>query len=167
MGKKTRMVQFGSIFFINWGIKEFTDFVLNTFFMIKFGYVPSLVLTILIYLLIGIIYIKINNSYGTFIEWFEYLKKFKDNDVEIKRIKIIRFIMRVIGSNKFLLAVLLYLKNPGLLIIYFRNSNGSLKKYIKLLVILYLIAANIVWNIIVYYGVSVTKILWVFIKGLF
>jgi hypothetical protein len=167
MGKKTRMIQFGSIFFIIWGIKEFTDLIVNTFFMIKFGYIISLVLSILIYLLLGVFVIKINNSYGTFIEWFEYLKNLKDNNAEIKKIKIIRFIMRVIGSNKFLLAVLLYLKNPGLLIIYFRNSNGSLKKYIKLFVILYLISANVVWNIIVYYGVSVSKIVWIFIKGLF
>lgn len=135
--------------------------------MIKWGYTLSLILTILIYLFVGVMTIIINNSYNTYVEWFEYLKNIQYNDAKIKKIWIVRLIMRIIGSSKFLLALSLYLKNLGLLIIYFRNSNGSLKKYIKLLVILYLIVANIVWNILVYLGISISGVVWVFIKGLF
>ena len=168
MEKKIRIARLGSIFLLNIAIKEVIDLVLNTILMIRFGYIVSLFTTTLIYVLFGIISVKIYDYYKKDCLMIEDLKESQHNGNLIqKENRLIRLIEKLARKNKTLLSLILSFKNPGLTVIYYRDGfhlyNGFTGKNIKTIFLVNSIIINIYWNTILYTGFS----MWETIKTVF
>lgn len=172
MQKRSRILLFWSIFLLNFCVKGFLDVILNPILIVNFGYWISLLITTSIYLYIGIKSVNIYDFYKVDCLFIETLKKIQFNNkrFESKNV-LIKFILKRSETNKFLLGLLLSFKNPGLVVIYFRDGfnlyNGFSGKNIKLFFALYLLITNIYWNLTVLLGIGLFKFLWIFVKGLF
>lgn len=171
MGKKTEIAQFGSVFSIHLGIKETIDWGLTTLIMLDIGlglgYVLSYLITTLIYILLGVLYLKIYALYKNELRMFEDLKEIQNTDLEVKKKWVIRLILKIVGSKQLLLVIVLYLKNPGLLIVWLRINSKYSEFKIKFIVGLYLFSISAIWNLIIYLGISTLEKTWLFVKELF
>lgn len=162
MERMRKNIRFGSIFFINFGIKEVIDFILTPILMIEFGYILSLLTTTSIYLLIGIASVKIYDRHKQDCLYIEALKKAQaDNKPLTKRNKLTEFILSWTKRNKIIFSLLLTFKNPGLFVIYFRDGvnlfNGFAGKNIKIIFLINLLVMNLYWNFVIYTGTPLWK----------
>jgi len=170
--RNKELKRFWLIFFVNLMIKEIIDLYLTKYLIFNFNFLISLFSTTLIYLLIGIISIKIYDLYKQDIFWIE---KLKNKQLSKNKIKdgnpLIKFILKRNKTNKFFLGLLLFFKNPALMVIYFRDNhsqyNGFAGKNIILYFAGYLLIMNLYWNLMVYFSISIWKILWGFLKQIY
>lgn len=160
METKKKVVRFGTIFLLNLGVKMAIDGPLNTELMINLGYLISLILSILIYVIIGIVSVKIYDKYGNNSLGLEFIKESlsKEEEVQITN-PLIRFIVNIRKkSSNFILGILLSAKNPGLFVVLYRKVpclyNGFPGIKIKWCFFRNIILVETYWNTMLYYGVS-------------
>lgn len=132
--------------------------------MVEFGYFLSLLCTTTIYTFIGILSVKVYDYYGIDCLWLEQLKKSQcEGDIFDSSNPLIRFIEKWIKKNKKFLGLLLSFKNPGLMVIYYRDGfyqyNGFTGKNIKLIFLVNIVLINLYWNSIIYTGFSLWEFL--------
>lgn len=168
MGKKAKIARLGSIFLLNIAVKEIIDLVVNPILMFKFGYFFSLITTTLIYILIGIISVKIYDYHKVDCLMIEELKESQHNGTLIKKEnRLIQLIEKWANKNKKLLSLVLSFKNTGLPVVYYRDGfhkyNGFTGKNIKLIFLINSFIVNLYWNTIIYTGFS----LWETLKNIF
>gem|GEM_PF-4695846 len=169
MEKKMKIIRFSSIFFVNLGVKEVIDAILTPWMMVELGYLITLTIMIMIYILIGIISIQIYDRFGTDCLWIEEYKHSQSKGVTITpENRLIRFIEKWAKKSEKLLGLLLSFKNPGLYVIFFRNGsylfNGFTGKNIKIIFLVNIIIINIYWSIIIFTGIPLFVFIWDIIK---
>jgi len=147
--EKTKL--FGSIFLFNSILRGIIDFLLIPILISKFSYIGSIIITLFIYLLIGIISVKIYDFYKIDCLRIEILKKAQyDNDQIVDKSNIVKLILKWTNKSKFVLGILLAGQNSGLAVIYLRDSfylyNGFHGKNIKLYFFIYSLIISIYWN---------------------
>lgn len=169
--KKVRI--FWLVFFINLGIKSAIDFWLTPI-LIKNDYLFSLFITTVIYILMGIMSVKLYDKYGKGKDplWVEDLKKFQSEGGHLKyKNKLIIFILKNDKKNEFVLNILLTFKNSGLGVIYkrpgFNLYNGFTGKNTKIFFIFNILVMTLYWNSMVYLGIHIWSSLWNLLKELF
>ena len=165
METKKRVVRFGTIFLLNLGVKMAIDGPLSTELMINLGYLISLMLSILIYVIIGIVSVKIYDRHGDNSLGLEFIKESlsKEEEVQITN-PLIKFIVNIRKkSGNFILGILLSAKNPGLFVVLYRKVpclyDGFPEVKIKWCFFRNIILVETYWNTIVYFGVSEWEIL--------
>lgn len=168
MGRKIKIARFGSIFLLNIIVKEIIDLILTPILIIELGFVISFITTIFIYLVIGVISVKIYDNSKIDCLWIEEFKESQHTgNLFFKENRLINLIERWTKKNKILLSLILSFKNTGLMIIYFRDGfhlyNGFTGKNIKLMFLINTIIINVYWYIILFTGFS----LWEFLKNTF
>lgn len=137
-------------------------------FEVGVGYWISVSIITFVYIIIGIASVNLYDKYGDDCLMIEYLKEFqfKNNQVA-KKSRIVSFITKWSKRSRFLLDLLLSLKNTGLMVIYrrdgFRLYNGFTGKGIKLYFLINSLLVSILWNSAIYTGFSI----WKSIKGIF
>ena len=147
----------GYIFMFNLILKSVIDMILTPILMSEFGFLKSLSITTLIYLIIGIISIRIYDFYKIDFFMIEALKKSQcENSQFCDKSIIVDIILKWAQKNKIILGLLLASQNLGLVVIYFRDGfydyNGFCGKNIKLIFFIYLLIINIYWNIGIFIG---------------
>ncbi len=162
--ENVKIVRFGSIFLLNLAVKEIIDIGLTPFLIIKFGYITSLVTTILIYLVIGVMSVTLYDKYKKDFLFIETLKKAMSLNEEIPDAnKLIHFILKWINKGRFILGLLLSFKNPGLPVICYRNGyglyNGFSGKNIKWSFLRNILLIQIYYHIFLYTGFSLWRYL--------
>ncbi len=169
MEKMKKNIRFGSIFFINLGIKGIIGLIVNPILMIKFDYAISLSITFLIYILIGIFSVKIYDKYRKDCLWIEALKEalHKDQGFPQKN-KIIKRILRWTKRNNTILSLSLSWMNTGLVVIFRRPGfylyNGFTGRSIKLVFLVNSLIINIYWNTVIFVLVPIFILLWDILK---
>lgn len=151
-----KIFRLSSFFAVNFIAKELIDWGLNSFLMYELHYWLSTLITTTIYLIIGFTTVKLyddkkRDSFG-----FEALKinrEESDNQNNLGQL-----VVKIIKTG-----FLFYLKNAGLFVIYFRKGSnlydGFADKNMRRFFIIYLVLINILWNILVYLGVSAIEII--------
>lgn len=162
MEKKIRIARFGSIFSLNLVIKGIIDLILDPVLVIELGYFISLIISTLIYIIVGIISVKIYDHYRTDCLWIEALKETQYNNEQIPVPNhLIRFILKWSKKDGIVLRFLLSLKNTGLMVIYYRDGfklyNGFTGKNLKLLFLINSFIINLYWYLVLYTGFSLWK----------
>lgn len=144
-----KIARFGSIFLLNLCVKWIIDNPLNVFLMIKYGYLISLTITTLLYILIGILSVKIYDHFGIDFIKVERNKRFFRLKTEEGKVLLAIYSILIV----FIRGLLVSLKNTGLAVIVFRKGsflfNGFEGIYTKLIFISYALFINVVWNLIV------------------
>lgn len=136
--------------------------------MFEVGYWISVSIITFIYIIIGIASVNLYDRHRDDCLMIEYLKEFQfKNDQVIEKSRIVSFITKWSKRSRFLLDLLLSLKNTGLMVIYrrdgFRLYNGFTGKGIKLSFLINSLLVSVLWNSAIYTGFSI----WKSIKGLF
>lgn len=162
--ENVKIVRFGSIFLLNLAVKEIIDIGLTPFLIIKFGYVTSLVSTILIYFVIGIISVTLYDKYRKDFLLIETLKRAISLNEEIPDAnKLIHFILKWMNKSKFILGLLLSFKNPGLLVVYYRDGcelyNGFSGRNIKWSFSRNILLIQFYYHVFLYTGFSLWRYL--------
>lgn len=165
---KVKIAHFGSVFLLNLVVKEIMDIFVTPFLIIKYGYITSLVSTIISYLIIGILSIRLYDKYKKDFLLIESLKEAISLNKEIPNSnKLICFILKRINKSKFILGLLLSFKNPGLLVIYYRDGcylyNGFTGKNIRWSFLRNVFLIQIYYHFFLYSGFS----LWKYLQKLF
>jgi len=163
--ENTKIARFGSVFLLNLAVKEIIDVILTPFLIISLGYISSLFITITIHCLIGIFSIKLYDNYKKDFLLIEALKRALFlNEKILTSNKLIGFILKGMSKSKFILGLLLSLKNSGLLVIYYRDGydlyNGFSGKNIRWSFIRNILLIQIYYHILMYTGFS----LWEYIN---
>lgn len=149
MEKRIEIDRIGPIFLLNIAIKGVVDWILNPILMIEFHYTVSLITTTLIYVIIGIISVKL---YDNKQEDLFGIEIYKQNKKPINR--------SILGYTAnffkiFILGLVLSLKNTGLVVIVFRDGhylyNGFTGNFIKIIFLVYALIINASWNILMYF----------------
>jgi len=164
MKRRNKVVRFGSIFLLNLTVKEIIDIGLTPFLIIKYGYTISLILTIIIYLLIGVLSVVLYDQYKKDFLLIEALKRKLANNEEISASnKLICFIIRWIHKGKFVLGILSSFKNPGLLVLLYRDGfdlyNGFTGKNIWWSFLRNIFLIQIYYHLFLYTGFSLWEYL--------
>lgn len=161
MLKNINFTRLRSIFLFNISIKGIIDWILNPILMVEFGYVISLITTTLIYIIIGIISVKLYDNKG---EDLFGVENYKENKKTSKR-SILGYIINFFKI--FILGLILSLKNTGLVVIVFRAGsylyNGFTGNFIKIIFLVYALIINVAWNILMY----ILSPLWIEIGKIF
>ena len=154
MGLRKNIAQFGTIFLINLAVKEFIDLVINPILMFYTKYFISTIITIIIYIIFGIISVKIYDYYKERFSVIEINKKTSDiiqNENVNSLITLIKKYLRYIKT--FFFELFLSMQNPGLFVLYRRDESGIRTgfqgKNVKLMFVIYIIIINIAWNAII------------------
>jgi len=161
--KNRQWAHLGSVFVLNFGIKGLIDFIINPILILEFSFLISLLITILIYTLLGILTVKIYDYYQTDFLMIEALKQSQLLCGQISGSRLLRFINRRAQKNKKILGLLLTSQNTGLFVLYFRDGfyqyNGFSGKNIKNIFFLNLFIIEFYWNTILYTGFSFWKLI--------
>lgn len=145
-----------SFFTINIVAKELIDWGLNYYLMYELHYLLSTLITTAIYLIIGFTTVKLyddkkKDSFG-----FEALKIDREESDNQNNLGLL--VVKIIKTS-----FLFYLKNAGLFVIYFRKGSylydGFTDKNMRRFFIIYLVLINILWNILVYLGLSAIEMI--------
>ncbi len=169
MEKKLKIARFGSIFLLNFAVKEVIDFGLTPIIMVESGFTISLIITNIIYIIIGIVSVLIYDNYGIDVLWLEEWKYSQENKIQTtKSNKLIAFLNKGAQKRNWILCLALTFKNPGLFVIYFRTGsylyNGFKGKNVKLFFLLNNFIMNMYWNTTVFFGIPILTLLIVLIK---
>ena len=151
----------------------------------SFGPIISTIITIPIYIIFGIIFVKIYDFYRIDFEIEEYKKARFNNEEFVPKNRITKLLVKFSGKgkkianflkkfiksknrikkitnflNKLILMILSALSfNPGLMVIHFRPGynlyNGFAGKSIKIYFLVSIIITNIYWNLAWYTGFSI------------
>lgn len=166
MVKKFKIARLGSIFLLNIAVKELIDWLLNPILMINLGYVKSLIITTLLYIIIGIISVKLYDKKGEDLFGAEKYKRDKKVSCNSTLINSTLNFLKI-----FILGFILSLKNTGLVVIVFRKGsflfNGFQGNPIKLIFLIYALFINIIWNIVIYFCSPFFVMVWEIIKEIF
>ena len=168
MGKETRIIQSGSILLVNLCIMGLIDGFLIPVLMLEVGYILSVFITTFIFIIIGIISVRLYDLHKTDFLLIESLKESQyNNDQFIEKNRVVKSITKWSKRSRLLLGLLLSIKNTGLTVLYHRDGfhkyNGFSGKKIKLFFLLNSFIISIFWNTVAYTGFS----LWKLIKGIF
>ena len=161
MGIRRIVRRIGLVAICNFSVKALIDYVLTFTLIDKYGYLISFSTTTLIYILIGIITIKLYDHYKIDCWFVEKLKKDQHcEEVKIESKNIFMIIIRFF--KKFSLMIfLVYTVNPASGAIYFRDGfglyNGFKGKGIIIYFFLSIITASAIWNLFVLKGFSFFK----------
>ena len=165
MGTK-KITLFSSIFLFNSILKGIIDMVLIPVLISEIGYLISLLTTTLIYLLVGVISVKIYDFYKVDFLFIETLKKAQyDKNQVIINSPIVNLILKWTKKNKLILKLILGLllasQNIGLVVLYLRDGyysyDGFVGKNIKLFFFLYSLAMSLYWNTFVFTTIQTIK----------
>ena len=168
MGRKIKIARFGSIFLLNLIVKEIIDIILTPILIIELGFVVSFTTTVLIYIIIGIISVKIYDNSKVDCLWIEEFKESQYNgNLFSKKNRLTNFIEKWTRKNRKILGLLLSFKNPGLMVVYqrdgFHQYNGFTGKNIKLIFLVNIFLTNVYWYTFLFTGFSI----WEFLKNTF
>lgn len=135
--------------------------------MTNFGYKISLITTTLIYIVIGIVSVRLYDHYkGGPLSFIESWKLNKEDEAQTTRLN---YIISFFG--KVILSIVLSFKNTGLFVLVFRKGsylfNGFAGKYIKLIFLINSFLINVIWNIVIYYLSPIFIMIWEIIKVIF
>lgn len=161
MKEKFNFTRLRSIFLVNIAIKGIIDWIINPILIVEFGYVISLITTTLIYVIVGVVSVKLYDKKG---EDLFGVEDYKANKITPKRSILGHIINFLIMS---VLGLIFSLKNTGLVVIIFRNGsylfNGFTGNFIKIIFLVYALIINASWNILMYilspFWIEVGKIL--------
>lgn len=156
--ENAKIIRFGSIFLLNLAVKEIVDLILTPILIIEYGYIISLLSTIIIYLIIGLASVKMYDHCKIDFLLIEDLKESISVNEKIPASnKLIRFILRWMNKSKFILGLLLSFKNPGLLVIYYRDGyalyNGFSGKNIRWSFVRNILLIQTYYHLFLYAGV--------------
>ena len=170
MREKLNFKHLGSIFLINLGVKWIIDTPFNLILMVEFGYTISVITTTILYIIIGIISVKLYDHHKKDIFHFEKYKY--EGSIKKYDNKIIAILMIVVNFFKSLaVGFVLSLKNTGLPVILFREGsylyNGFPGIIIKLIFLIYALLINVIWNTIIYFCSPFFIMVWEIIKKIF
>lgn len=150
-GKRIKIIKLWSIFLS----KGIVDWALVPFLITELGYIISIIVTILIYIFIGLLFVKKYDSYKIDFLKIEHLKKVQLNK----------------GATNYLLIFVRWLKglifcshNTGIPVLYHRHGKYlydgfSEDKNIIKIFILDILLIGIYWNTVIYTGISVLELL--------
>ena len=128
-------------------------------FIGEMGYLSSVLVTTIIYILIGILSVKIYDYCKKDYLLIEALKDAEKNNQTSELNFIIKLILKWTRKNKTILGLLLASQNPGLIVIYYREGsflyNGFVGKNMKIFFFINLLIVNVYWNTAIYTGVSI------------
>jgi hypothetical protein len=145
--KTKEVTGMGTVILTSFVVKAIADYPINFFVVGFYGYFFSILIMAIINFLICYIFVRIYDFYKVDILFIE---EFKEN----KRInnKIIDFIKKWTDKGKIILFLVLSIKSPFLMVIYFRKGhfNGFKENEIKLLTIISIIGTSILWNTFIY-----------------
>ena len=166
--EKRKVLRFSSIFLINLSIKESIDDILTPIIIFELGFIKRIIIITAIYIIKGVITVRLYDKYKTDCIMMESLKEAQFNHHKIEEWnKLIKFIVKKSENNRKKLIFLLSFKNPGLGVLYMRDGfhmyNGFSGKNVIYYFLLNIIVKSIYWNIIVLTGFS----LWGFLKNIF
>ena len=152
---------FGFIFLFNSIVKGIIDYLLIPMFIGEMGYLSSVLVTTIIYILIGILSVKIYDYCKKDYLLIEALKDAEKNNQTSELNFIIKLILKWSKKrkNKNILGLILASQNPGLVVIYYREGsflyNGFAGKNMKIFFFINLLIVNVYWNTAIYTGVSI------------
>ena len=162
MGETKKITHLGVILLSNFIFKTIFEWGLVPLLMVELGFLKTLIITILFFLLFGFISIKIYDFYRKDYLLIEALKESQKNNTNIKRSSLINMILKWATKNKFWLGLFLSSQNPGLFVLYYRQGfylyDGIKDKKLKIFFIRNILILSLYLNIFLYLG------LWVFIK---
>lgn len=162
--ENAKIARFGSIFLLNLAVKEIIDILLTPFLIIEYGYITSLISTIIIYIIIGVLSVILYDRYKKDVLLIETLKKAMSlNEKVPDSNKLIHFVLRWMNKGKFVLGILSSFKNPGLLVLLYRDGynlyNGFTGKNIWWSFLRNIFLIQIYYHIFLYTGFSLWEYL--------